>query len=166
MNDSEAERIYETLMREIGATQLRWVAEEIQEQIAIGNLEEKKITIIETDDQEQGYAFPSQSRSRKATVTGSIEFAGKEKLRLLLSALHRATAESASIEDRLAGLISADFPKELREDAWSIAEFSFQDQTDREKIFISTVASRSSLLNSVKDLAPLIEELQGEINAD
>jgi hypothetical protein len=42
MNNSDAERIYETLISDISATQLRWVAAEVQEQIAIGKLEEKE----------------------------------------------------------------------------------------------------------------------------
>jgi len=166
MTNQEADRVYSELIGILADTRLSWVANQVEARTTLGKLEEKKITVFEPDETgESAVVFSPTPRMRKATVTSSVDYSGKEKLGLLLDAVERATTEAASIEDELAKLIAAEFPSELSPNAEATAEFIFKDPSNRQRDIVSNVGHRAELHKVIRRLSPLIDKVRIEINA-
>ena len=167
MNEGEADRIYDELLYALRGTPLGWVADQVSEQVVLGKLEEKKIPVVEADEPELGGSvFQQVPRRRLATVTGSIEYEPKEKLRLLVGAIHRSTIEAASLEIAMARLVAGKFPRRLKDSHQPTSTFSFRDPVDAERDFTSQPEIRQRMATAMEKLGPLLRELTEELDAD
>lgn len=172
MIEAEAQKTYEALLHIVRETRgLGWVADQAEQLVSFGHLEERQISTVSRRPDEAAPASFSGTRgwtqrrsSRTAAYTESIQFTGREKLLILLDAVSSATVGAAAIEQEVAALASEGFPVELTHNSEPTAELSFLDDgSERESV--STAAGRSAAVEPLKKLQGLIDELRAAADA-
>jgi hypothetical protein len=97
VNDEEADRLYTRLLRMLGDRQLRWVAEQVSEEVALGRTFSKTVPVLDSQESPEG----SRPRRRKTKFVSTVQYTPKERLSLLLDAIDRAVVVTSEFQKHI-----------------------------------------------------------------
>ncbi len=171
MNNEEALFIYNDLIKYLKTNNLNWIAEQVEEEIALGHIETKKLNVPKKSSYDANENFinsyfsfidedsiikspPNISKKSNAIFVVSTPYSEHEKLKLLID----------SIEIGVAGLseiISATL--EFIQSETQQSHLMFEPEADIKRSYEITADEAKSAYNNSRKLIPLLNMLRKEL---
>ncbi|SHN84519.1 hypothetical protein [Desulfitobacterium chlororespirans] len=167
MNKEEANFFYTDLIEYLKLNNLNWIAEQVEEQIALGHIETKKLNVPKKnsyDSNEIYYSFidedsikelpQSKNKKSNAIFVVSTPYSEHEKLKLLIDSIEIGVAKLSEIINTTLEF----FHREVQQ-----SQLLFEPEADiKESYEITFDEATNAYINSRK-LIPLFNELRKEL---
>jgi hypothetical protein len=171
LDKQEASSIYTSLLLYLKSNKLDWIAKQVEEEIALGHIETKKLDVQNKDlydisenfknkdsyDMNEVFYYDSsanKTKKSKAVFVVSTPYNEREKLKLLIDSIEIGVARLSEIVNTTLEFIQNEIQQ---------SQIMFEPEADvKEPFEITTEQAKLAYENSRK-LIPLLDELRKEI---
>ncbi len=156
MNGAEIRDVDRRLRDVVTNHDLDWVLDQVDEEIRVGKLTQKKVTTYKEDEDRNSFSDQSFKPVSKAMLTASIEYSDQEKLLLLVDAIEQAVVNTTIMADETVSHLAG-----LREDRGRPeVKFMPEDAEEAPSVSLTEISVRR---RSATRLAELLNEIRDKI---
>lgn len=164
MTEVNARESYSQLVAIIKDTQIKWILEEVEEEIRRGKPQQRKVKVEKSEDGPWSAETDTQQDKRSiAKFTASIEYTPEERLELLIHALEQATLEAANME--ITTVLALNEMRKENDPNLSMVTLEFRGEGDSPSRR-STSEGRRELIIWHKELSLVLTKIKEDIYAD
>lgn len=171
MNKEEANFVYSDLLEYLKSNNLNWIAEQVEEEIALGHIETKKLNVPKKNSYDSGenfindyYSFigedsikalPSnKSKKSNAIFVVSTPYSEYEKLKLLIDSIEIGVARLSEIVNTTLEFVQ----REIQQ-----SQLLFEPEADIKKSYAITFDEAQNVYQNSRKLISLLNELRKEL---